>query len=81
MAKKKTQEPRTGNKIISGGPIEPAPPQRTYRYQPQEDITAYELALMMPVFVTMTDAQLNAVGVLEQLPDNARRHWVEWEQE
>jgi len=48
-------------------------PQKRYMWKPQEDITAHELALCLPLFFS-TDTAL-----VENLPDGARRHFGEVE--
>jgi len=49
-------------------------PPRQYNWQPQSDITAYELALCLPV---LTATGYGAGEQIDNLPDAARRHFVE----
>ena len=44
-----------------------------YSYNPQENITLFELALIMPLFQTMGIKSFSA-GV-EQLPETVKRHF------
>lgn len=46
---------------------------RTFAWLPQPDITVYDLALCLPVFFLQSG---NIRAILE-LPDNARRHFLE----
>jgi hypothetical protein len=48
-------------------------PPRNFRYAPQEDITAYETALLME-FVATAILQGNLEDAYERLPEKARRH-------
>ena len=45
--------------------------QQMLAWDPQDDITTHELALMMPMFAGAVDA----LEYWRQLPDNAQRHW------
>jgi hypothetical protein len=45
-----------------------------YAWTPKEDITAYELALCMPVLSSRIDSGTKGHAV-DQLPDNAKRHF------
>lgn len=47
---------------------------RTWKWVPKTNITAYELALCVPVFVA---GQLDYSTVIEGLPQCARRHFEE----
>ena len=49
-----------------------------YQWEPQKDITAYELALCLPGFSADYYLRENFV---ESLPDEARRHWKEFDPE
>ena len=44
-----------------------------YIWEPKEDITIYELALLIPVFVSVL--QGSVVWMIETLPPEARRHF------
>jgi hypothetical protein len=48
------------------------PKQQQLLWSPKEDITAHELALCVPMFAARGE---NVGGMLESLPDNAKRHW------
>ncbi len=41
-----------------------------YEYDPQEDITAFELALIMPMMVGVKDTAV----IYSRLPENVKRH-------
>lgn len=47
---------------------------KQYNYEPHEDITAYELALILPVF---SANHLHVSMMIEGLPPEARRHFRE----
>jgi len=47
---------------------------RGFRWAPQPDITAYELAICVPVF---TPTGWGNLEMIDQLPPEARRHFVE----
>lgn len=50
----------------------------TFFWQPKEDITAYELALCMGALVASVQRYSSGalvVGVIERLPEIARRHF------
>ena len=53
------------------------PSVRTYTWQPQEDITTYELALCMPLMTvgTTRDGWMQMDWMYDHLPAEARRHW------
>lgn len=53
--------------------FEPPRKSRTFRYKPQEDITAYEVALMVE-FIGTALSQGDLEQAYERLPDAARRH-------
>lgn len=60
---------------IPGGYIVETSYSRQYNWQPQPDITAYELALCLPVLVGTSG---HGVGEqIDKLPAEARRHFVE----
>jgi hypothetical protein len=44
----------------------------TFRFDPQPDITAYELALLMPALIPLPFRDL--AKTIEALPDACRRH-------
>lgn len=46
-----------------------------YLWEPQKDITTYELALCQPVFSTRVDSGSNGHSIGE-LPDAAKRHFT-----
>jgi len=47
-----------------------------YFWKPQPDITTFELALCMPMFVAGTVRQFGAVEqAFESLPPECQRHW------
>jgi len=46
-------------------------PSKTYQWKPSKDITAYELALCAPAFLS----GVYASDYVENLPDNAKRHF------
>lgn len=49
-----------------------------YAYSPMRDISAYELALIVPILMSAA-SQVQGAGYLfrmiEALPDEAKRHW------
>ena len=53
------------------------PNVRTYTWQPQEDITTYELAFCMPIMAvgTTPDGWMQMDWMYDHLPAEARRHW------
>jgi len=53
------------------------PNVRTYTWQPQQDITTYELALCMPLMAvgTTPDGWTQMDAMYDALPAKARRHW------
>jgi hypothetical protein len=46
-----------------------------YLYAPQPDITTYELALILPALFAVVAGGGNAVGLVEKLPPEAKRHF------
>jgi hypothetical protein len=48
-----------------------------YKWNPKEDITAYELALCVPVLMSASNYGIQYF--IEALPDNARRHFEKTE--
>ena len=46
-----------------------------YVYKPLPDITVYELAVIIPVFTSVTMIGSNVNEIIESLPDEARRHF------
>jgi hypothetical protein len=56
-------------------------PPRRYDWEPQEDITAYELALCLNVFLIAFSSMIAAEDELNALPADARRHFVEVKEE
>jgi hypothetical protein len=48
-------------------------PPKQYRWAPKEDITAHELALCMPVLMSIGNYGIEYF--IDALPDNARRHF------
>ena len=48
--------------------------QKAYNYEPKKDITAYELALIVPLFTTDYPY---VYSLIETLPPEARRHFRE----
>jgi len=46
---------------------------KTLIWDPQPDITTYELALCVPLLITVGHQHL----FYDQLPEGARRHWKE----
>lgn len=46
---------------------------KSYNWRPKEDITAYELALCLPVLVGKS--WYDAEYFIETLPENVRRHF------
>lgn len=53
-------------------------PQKLYNWKPQSDITAYELALLMPLLLTNTSEYIAWVTI-DNLPEDAKRHLEEVE--
>jgi hypothetical protein len=50
---------------------------RSFTYKPQEDITAYELALLMPMIVSLVAPYGGQYAQeYDLLPPEAKRHWV-----
>ncbi|THK37671.1 hypothetical protein EHS39_13635 [Ensifer sp. MPMI2T] len=50
-------------------------PPRNYIWQPQEDITAYELARAVEVMFVAMMQQGDCDAAFERLPDEAKRHF------
>jgi len=48
---------------------------KQYNWKPKEDITAYELALCLPVFWGVASSSYE--DFINSLPENARRHFEE----
>lgn len=49
---------------------------RSFKYEPQADITAYELALLMPMIVNVAVPYGQYAQEYDRLPPEAKRHWV-----
>lgn len=49
---------------------------KSYRWEPKEDITAYELALCLPVLL-ISIHRLPVESQINDLPENCRRHFKE----
>lgn len=49
---------------------------RSFIYEPQKDITAYELALLMPMIVNVAIPYGQYAAEYDRLPPEAKRHWV-----
>jgi hypothetical protein len=47
----------------------------THYYDPQADITAYELALILPLGIAERKAVLLKDTTWDELPDNVKRHF------
>lgn len=52
--------------------------EKQYRYilKPQPDITAYELAQVIPLLVNSPEDCRSNIERVEALPDNVRRHFI-----
>jgi len=51
---------------------------RQFEFKPQDDITAHELSLCMPMLLSAVTAGSFCVGAMfDALPDNAKRHFFE----
>lgn len=49
---------------------------RRAAWDPKEDITAYELALNLPIFARASGMSVDDfLSLIDNLPDNASRHW------
>ena len=58
--------------------IDPTPKPKEYLWKPQEDITAYELALCMPALLAVTgDCWQNWEQLINELPEGVQRHFEE----
>ncbi|NHT75914.1 hypothetical protein G8E10_09505 [Rhizobiaceae bacterium CRRU44] len=49
---------------------------RSFIYEPQKDITAYELALLMPMIVNCSIPYGQYAEEYDRLPPEAKRHWI-----
>lgn len=52
---------------------------KQWKLVPQPDITAYELAQLIPLIVPATRRPEHLAFMVEHLPDNVKRHLVEVE--
>ncbi len=52
-------------------------PLKMYLWKPKPDISIYELALCLPIFLIRKDTSI----AIEALPAEARRHFEEFKQE
>lgn len=59
---------------VTAVPIALVKPLPTYLWKPQENITAYELALAMPILIGR-DWHQDYGKMIEALPPEARRHF------
>ena len=54
---------------------------KQFTWNPKEDITAYELALSLPIVANVGNAMGMPFGwasnAIESLPENDKRHWEE----
>ena len=50
---------------------------KQFNWEPQEDITAYELARCVPAFGISANYPHTVAKYIEGLPPNVRRHFVE----
>lgn len=51
--------------------------RRRYNWEPQPDITAYESALLMPIFFLLVNGAYGVDATIADLPENVRRHLEE----
>jgi hypothetical protein len=51
------------------------PKIRSFEWRPQEDITAHELALCLPILICR-QSYMHYGAMYDTLPDNAKRHFV-----
>jgi hypothetical protein len=52
-------------------------PPKSWAYKPKTNITAYELALLMPVLMAYQRLNTNVETLVEALPEGAKRHLEE----
>lgn len=66
----------TGGIWIEGERIDKTYQPKSYSWEPQEDITAYELAQCLPALLVSIKG-LVVQPEIERLPENCRRHFEE----
>lgn len=50
---------------------------KMYNWKPQSDITAYELALLIPLLLSIISGGIASTTIINNLPENIKRHLEE----